>query len=93
MMLVKNLIIFYLSILGKKGENNTFYDILERKNVNFDNKNKKLKKSKNSNFSKGGSPWVSSKKIKIFPSSYLMQNKPGKCVHDILHRKNAFLDY
>ena len=45
--LVKNLKIFYLSILGKTGQNNTFHDILEGKNVYLDNKNKKLKKSKN----------------------------------------------
>ena len=47
MVLVKNLKIFCLSILGKTGQNNTFHDILERKNVFLDNKNKKLKKSKN----------------------------------------------
>ena len=47
MVLVKNLKIFYLSIVGKTGQNNTFHDILERKNVFLDNKNKKLKKSKN----------------------------------------------
>ena len=47
MVLVKNLNIFYLSILGKTGQNNTFRDTLERKIVYLDNKNKKLKKSKN----------------------------------------------
>ena len=47
MVLVKHLKIFYLSILGKRGQNNTFHDILEGENVYLDNKNKKLKKSKN----------------------------------------------
>ena len=47
MVLVKTLKIFHLSILGKTGENNTFHDILEGKNVYLDNKNKNLKKSKN----------------------------------------------
>ena len=47
MVLLKTLKIFHLSILGKAGENNTFHDILERKNVYLDNKNRKLKKSKN----------------------------------------------
>ena len=47
MALVKNLKIFYLSILGKTGQNNRFHDILEGKNVYLDNKNKKLKRSKN----------------------------------------------
>ena len=66
MVLVKTLKIFHLSILGKTGENNTFHDILEGKNVYLDNKNKKLKKSKNYNFSKGDSPWVMSKNWKFF---------------------------
>ena len=44
MVLVKTLKIFYVSILGKTGENNTFHYILEGKNVYLDNKNKKLKK-------------------------------------------------
>ena len=47
MVLVKTLKIFHRSILGKTGENNTFHDILEGKNVYLDNKNKNLKKSKN----------------------------------------------
>ena len=47
MVLIKTLKIFHLSILGKRGENNTFDDILERKNVYLDNKNEKLKESKN----------------------------------------------
>ena len=47
MVLVKNLKIFHLSILGKTGENNMFHDIQDGKNVYLDNKNKKLKKSKN----------------------------------------------
>ena len=35
MVLVKNLKIFYLSILGKTGQKNTFHDILEGKNVYY----------------------------------------------------------
>ena len=46
MVLVKNVKFFYVSIIGKRGQNNTFHDILEGKNVYLDNKNKKLKKSK-----------------------------------------------
>ena len=44
MVLVKNLNFFYLSILGKTGENKTSLDILEGKNVYLDNKNKKFEK-------------------------------------------------
>ena len=47
MVLVKTLKIFYLSILDKTGQNNTSHDILEGENIYLDNKNKKLKKSKN----------------------------------------------
>ena len=47
MVLVKTLKIFHLSILGKRGKNNTFDDIQQGKNVYLDNKNKKLKGSKN----------------------------------------------
>ena len=44
---VKTLKSFHLLILGKKGQTNTFHDMLEWKNVYLDTKNKKLKKSKN----------------------------------------------
>ena len=66
MVLVKNLNIFYFSILGKRGQNNTSHDILEGKNAYLDKKNKKLKNSKNYNLSKGDSPWVMSKNWKFF---------------------------
>ena len=93
MVLVKTFKIFHLSILRKRGENNTFYDILEGKNVYLDNKNKKLKGSKNQNFSKGDSPWVLSKNWKFFLSFYLRQHKTGKCVVRYSIQENAFFDY
>ena len=43
--------------LGNKGQENVFYDILERKNAFLFNKNKKFKKSKYWHFSKGVNPW------------------------------------
>ena len=42
--------------LGNTGQENVFYDILERKNAFVGYKNTKLKKSKNGAFSKGVSP-------------------------------------
>ena len=42
---------------GNKGQENVFYDILERKNVFLSYKNKKFKKWKNSHFSKEVSLW------------------------------------
>ena len=43
--------------LGNIGQENVFYDILERKNAFLGYKNKKFKKSKNWHFSKGVNPW------------------------------------
>ena len=42
--------------LDNKGQENVFYDILERKNAILGYKNKKFKKSKNWHFSKGVNP-------------------------------------
>ena len=41
------------------GQGNVFDDILETKNASLGYKNKKLKKSKNCDFSKAVSPWFS----------------------------------
>ena len=49
------------SFLGNLGQKYVFYDILERKNAFPFYKNKKSKKSKNSNFSKGVNPCFWSK--------------------------------
>ena len=43
------------------GQENVFYDILQRKNSFLGYENKKFKKSKNWDFSKGVNPWFSSK--------------------------------
>ena len=47
--------------LGNIGQENVFYDILERKNAFQGYKNKKFKKWKNWHFSKGVNPWFWSK--------------------------------
>ena len=57
----KNGHFFQLSFLGNIGQQNVFYDILERKNAFLGYKNKKFKKSKNGHFSKGVNPWFWSK--------------------------------
>ena len=51
--------------LGNIGEENVFYDILERRNAFLGYKNKKFNKSNNSHFSKGVNPWFG-RKITIF---------------------------
>ena len=47
--------------LGNIGQENFFYDILERKIAFLGYKNKKFKKSKNGHFSKRVNPWFWSK--------------------------------
>ena len=47
MVLVKKGPFFRLFILGHIGQENDFYDILERRNTFLGYKNKKLKRSKN----------------------------------------------
>ena len=47
MVLVKNWIFFHLVFLGNIGQENVFYDILDRKNAFLGYKNNKFKKSEN----------------------------------------------
>ena len=48
---------FQLFFLGNIGQENVFYDILERENAFLGYKNKKFKKSENWHFSKVVNPW------------------------------------
>ena len=81
------------SFLGNVGQENVFYDILERKNAILGYKNKKFKKLKNWYFSKRLSPWFWSK-IGHFSIFFLSGNIGQENVfYDILERKNAFLGY
>ena len=57
MVLVQKLPFFQVSFLGNIGQENVFYDILERKNTFLRYKKMKSKKSKNCHFSKGVNPW------------------------------------
>ena len=93
MVLVKNRRFFHVFFLGNIGQENLFYDILERKNAFLGYKNNKLKKSKNWDFSKGVNPWFWSK-IGDFPIVFFLGNiGPENVFHDILERKNTFLGY
>ena len=57
------------------GQENIFYDIPERKNAFLGDKNKKFKKSKNWEFSKGVNPWFLSKFFKFFFFGNIGQEK------------------
>ena len=61
--------IFPTFFLGNIGQENVFYDILERKNAFLGYKNKKFKKSKNWHFFKGVNIWFWSKSGH-FPNFY-----------------------
>ena len=89
MVLVNNGPFFRFFILGNIGQENEFYDILQRRNTFLGYKNKKLKKSKNSYFSKVGSPRFCPKvghftilvqNWPFFLFFYFRQYRPGKCV-------------
>ena len=91
MVLLKNWPFLHLLFLGNIGQENVFYDILERKNAFLGYKNKKFKKSKNWHFSKGVNPWFCSK-IGHFSNFFFSDNIDMQNVfYDILERKNAFL--
>ena len=75
------------------GQENVFYDILERENVFLGYKKKKFKKSKNWHFSKGVNPWFWSKNGPFFNFYFLGIIGHENVFYDILHRKNTFLAY
>ena len=81
---------FQLYFLGNIGQENVFYDILERKKAFLGYKNKKFKKSKNWHFSKRVNPWFWSKNGH-FSNFFFLGNKGQKNVfYDILEGKNVF---
>ena len=71
--------IFSPFFLGKIGQKNHFYDILEWKNAFLGYRNKKFRKSKNWHFSKGVNPWFWSKNGQ-FSTVFFRQYRPGKCL-------------
>ena len=93
MVLVQKWHFFQLLFLGNIGEENVFYDILERKNPFLGYKNKKFKESKNGHFSKPVNPLFWSKNghfLKFFVLGNIGQQN---VFYDILEQKIAFLGY
>ena len=68
--------IFFLVIIGQE---NVFYDSLERKSAFLGYKNSMFKKWKNCNFCKGVNPWFWSKNG-YFSNFFCRQYRPGKCL-------------
>ena len=73
--------------LGRKGQENVFYDILKRKNAFLGYKNKKFKKSKNWHFSKGVNPWFWSKNGHFSNLFFLGNMGKENVFYDILELK------
>ena len=71
--------IFQTPFLSNMGQENVFYDILERKNAFLSYKNKKLEKSKIDIFQKGLTHRFGPK-MAIFPIFFFRQYRPGKCL-------------
>ena len=74
--------------LGNIGQENVFYDILERKNGFLGYEKKKFQNSKNSHFSHGFCL-----KMAVFESFFFRLNRPGKWLLRYCRTKNAFLGY
>ena len=84
---------FLLLFLCNIGQENVFYDILERKNAFLGYEYKKCKKSKNWHFAKEFNPWFWSK-IGLFCIFCFLGNIGQENMsYYIVKRKNAFLGF
>ena len=77
---------FFLFFFGNIGQENVFYDILERKNAFLGYKNKKFKKSKMAIFPKGLTHGLCPK-MSIFPTFFLGNISQENVFYDILERQ------
>ena len=93
MVLLKNWSFFQLFCLGNIGQENVFYDILERKNPFLHYKKNKIKKAKNWHFFKGINPWFWSKYGRFSNFFFLGNVGQENVFYDILERKSASLGY
>ena len=93
MVLAQKWSFFQLPFLGKIGQENVSYDILQRKNAFLGDKNKKFKRSKNCLFSKGVNPRFWFKNGQFFIFCFLGNIGQENVFYEILERKNTFLGY
>ena len=90
--LVQNWPFFHLFLLGNIGQENVFYDILERKNTFLVYKNRNFQKAENWTFFQRVSPWYWST-IGHFFTFFLGNIGYQNVFYDILKRKNVLLGY
>ena len=79
MVLVQKWPCFEAFFLGFIGQENVFYDILERRNAFLGYKNRKFQSRKIDIFTKGLTHGFGPK-MAIFSTFFLRQYKPGKCL-------------
>ena len=75
---------------GIRGQENVFYDILERNNAFLGYRNKKLKNSKNWHFSKGFNPWFWSKNGHFFNFVFSGNEFQANVFYNILEQKKRY---
>ena len=93
MVLVQKWSFLQVIFLGNIGQENVFYDILERENAFLGYKIKKFKSRKTDILAKGLTHGFGPK-MAIFPTFFFLGNiAQEKVCYDILDRKNAFLGY
>ena len=79
MVLVQKWPFFQLFFLGNIGQENVFYDILERQNAFLSYKSRSSKSRKIDIFPKGLTHGFNPK-MTIFPTFFFRQYRPGKCL-------------
>ena len=93
MVLVENWPFFRLFFQDNIGQENVFYDFLERNNAFVGYKNTKLKKSKKRRFFQSGQSMVLVKKWPFFHLFFKDNIALENVFYDILERKTGFLGY
>ena len=81
MVFVKKSTFFHMFFFSKKGQRETFFDILDRKECHLDLKSEVLTKSKNIDIFEGVSPWLLSKNR---PFLCLFFNKKSQQEHFLI---------
>ena len=84
MVLVEKWSFFQFFFLGSIGQENVSDDILEQKNPFLGSKNKKFKKSKKWQFSKGVNPWLRVQKWAFFKTFFSGEIGQENVFYDIL---------